>query len=142
MPTKPRCQPTLPCSRHAIPPTAPHTNPQAVAKKWIAAGKRGDIINISSQASLAPLPGHMTYCASKAAVSRAHTHLRPEPKHPKLAPPPTCWNNSEMSAQCHMYWPRFSSLGLLAGHGDKDAGHGAGFSQHQGVCVVVVTVHI
>lgn len=41
---------------------------QAMAKHWIAQGKAGNICNISSQASLAPLPGHLTYCASKAAV--------------------------------------------------------------------------
>lgn len=41
---------------------------QGVARHWIAKGKAGNICNLSSQASLAPLPGHTTYCASKAAV--------------------------------------------------------------------------
>ena len=41
---------------------------QAFARQWIAQEKAGSIVNISSQASNAPLPGHMTYCASKACV--------------------------------------------------------------------------
>lgn len=41
---------------------------QAFAGVWIKQGKKGTIVNISSQASVAPLPGHLTYCASKAAV--------------------------------------------------------------------------
>jgi len=41
---------------------------QGIARHWIANGTEGNICNISSQASLAPLPGHTTYCASKAAV--------------------------------------------------------------------------
>ena len=41
---------------------------QAFAKQWITAEKPGVIVNLSSQASMAPLPGHTTYCSSKAAV--------------------------------------------------------------------------
>eukprot|EP01060_Flectonema_neradi_P024124 TRINITY_DN326_c1_g3_i1.p1 TRINITY_DN326_c1_g3~~TRINITY_DN326_c1_g3_i1.p1 ORF type:complete len:263 (+),score=49.37 TRINITY_DN326_c1_g3_i1:73-861(+) len=41
---------------------------QAFARQWIEAKKAGSIVNISSQASNAPLPGHTTYCASKACV--------------------------------------------------------------------------
>eukprot|EP01061_Rhynchopus_euleeides_P001339 TRINITY_DN10953_c2_g1_i1.p1 TRINITY_DN10953_c2_g1~~TRINITY_DN10953_c2_g1_i1.p1 ORF type:complete len:281 (+),score=99.00 TRINITY_DN10953_c2_g1_i1:59-844(+) len=41
---------------------------QAFAKQWIEDKKAGTIVNLSSQASMAPLPGHTTYCASKAAV--------------------------------------------------------------------------
>eukprot|EP01064_Diplonema_japonicum_P033668 TRINITY_DN670_c0_g3_i1.p1 TRINITY_DN670_c0_g3~~TRINITY_DN670_c0_g3_i1.p1 ORF type:complete len:275 (+),score=64.89 TRINITY_DN670_c0_g3_i1:58-825(+) len=41
---------------------------KSFGKMWIAQGVKGAIVNLSSQASNAPLPGHLTYCASKAAV--------------------------------------------------------------------------
>ncbi|KVL38745.1 short-chain dehydrogenase [Burkholderia territorii] len=47
---------------------------RAVARKMIeragrdAAGARGSIVNVSSQAALVGLPAHLSYCASKAAL--------------------------------------------------------------------------
>lgn len=41
---------------------------QIIAKKMIANGKGGSIVNVSSQASLRALPDHATYCASKGAL--------------------------------------------------------------------------
>ena len=41
---------------------------QAFARQWIESSTPGVIVNVSSQASMAPLPGHATYCASKASV--------------------------------------------------------------------------
>jgi len=38
---------------------------QIVAKKMIANGKGGSIVNVSSQASICALPEHASYCASK-----------------------------------------------------------------------------
>lgn len=38
------------------------------ARHMIARGRRGSIVNVSSQAALAALPGHLGYCASKAAL--------------------------------------------------------------------------
>lgn len=40
----------------------------AVAKKMIAEGVAGSIVNVSSQASLVALDDHLSYCASKGAV--------------------------------------------------------------------------
>eukprot|EP00659_Diplonema_papillatum_P005916 gene5916-9059_t len=40
---------------------------KSFARQWIESKKQGAIVNVSSQASMAPLPGHLTYCASKAA---------------------------------------------------------------------------
>lgn len=34
----------------------------------IANGRQGSIVNVSSQAAMAALPGHLGYCASKAAM--------------------------------------------------------------------------
>lgn len=42
---------------------------QALARRWIARGTRGVIVNISSSASRAARPGRMHYAASKAAVN-------------------------------------------------------------------------
>jgi len=42
---------------------------QAVAKKMIAQGDGGTIVNMSSQASLRVLPDHLSYCVSKSAVN-------------------------------------------------------------------------
>jgi len=42
---------------------------QAVAKKMIAQGTGGTIVNMSSQASMRCLPDHTAYCTSKAAVN-------------------------------------------------------------------------
>jgi L-xylulose reductase len=41
---------------------------QAVAKGIVARGAGGSIVNLSSQASQAALPGHTAYCASKAGL--------------------------------------------------------------------------
>eukprot|EP00794_Sanderia_malayensis_P009082 gene9082-10051_t len=41
---------------------------QLIAKKMIAEGKGGSIVNISSQASMVALPDHTVYCTSKAAL--------------------------------------------------------------------------
>lgn len=41
---------------------------QAVAKGMVARGTGGSIVNVSSQASQAALPGHTAYCASKAGL--------------------------------------------------------------------------
>ncbi|CAM0556266.1 SDR family oxidoreductase [Vreelandella titanicae] len=38
------------------------------ARHMIAHGRQGSIVNVSSQASMAALPGHLGYCASKAAM--------------------------------------------------------------------------
>lgn len=38
------------------------------ARHMIAHGCRGSIVNVSSQAAMAALPGHLGYCASKAAM--------------------------------------------------------------------------
>lgn len=38
------------------------------ARHMIAHGSQGSIVNVSSQASMAALPGHLGYCASKAAM--------------------------------------------------------------------------
>ena len=40
----------------------------AVAKKMIAEGVRGSVVNVSSQASLVALDDHLSYCASKGAM--------------------------------------------------------------------------
>ncbi len=41
---------------------------QVVAKNMIARGKGGTIVNVSSQAGVAALPNHTSYCASKAGL--------------------------------------------------------------------------
>ncbi|WP_438395579.1 SDR family oxidoreductase [Caballeronia sp. DA-9] len=41
---------------------------QQVARAMIAAGKRGSIVNVSSQAGLVGLEDHLAYCASKSAL--------------------------------------------------------------------------
>jgi NAD(P)-dependent dehydrogenase (short-subunit alcohol dehydrogenase family) len=38
------------------------------ARHMIANGRQGSIVNVSSQAAMAALPGHLGYCASKAAM--------------------------------------------------------------------------
>lgn len=38
------------------------------ARHMIAHGRQGSIVNVSSQAAMAALPGHLGYCASKAAM--------------------------------------------------------------------------
>lgn len=38
------------------------------ARHMIAHGRQGSIVNVSSQAAMAALPGHLGYCASKAAI--------------------------------------------------------------------------
>lgn len=38
------------------------------ARNMIANGRQGSIVNVSSQAAMAALPGHLGYCASKAAM--------------------------------------------------------------------------
>lgn len=43
---------------------------QEVAKKMIASGRPGSIVNVSSQASIKPLLKHSVYCASKAAMDQ------------------------------------------------------------------------
>jgi NAD(P)-dependent dehydrogenase (short-subunit alcohol dehydrogenase family) len=40
----------------------------AVAKKMIASGVAGSVVNVSSQASLVALDDHLSYCASKGAM--------------------------------------------------------------------------
>jgi NAD(P)-dependent dehydrogenase (short-subunit alcohol dehydrogenase family) len=41
---------------------------QQVARGMIAAGKRGSIVNVSSQAALVGIENHLAYCASKSAL--------------------------------------------------------------------------
>lgn len=41
---------------------------QCTGRAMIAAGKRGSIVNVSSQASLVGIESHLAYCASKAAM--------------------------------------------------------------------------
>merc|ERR1719456_2186481 len=41
---------------------------QVAAKSMIARGVKGSIVNVSSQASLVALPGHLAYCTTKAAL--------------------------------------------------------------------------
>ncbi|MGI4985613.1 MAG: SDR family oxidoreductase [Janthinobacterium lividum] len=41
---------------------------QHVARAMIAAGRRGSIVNVSSQAALVGIDAHLAYCASKAAL--------------------------------------------------------------------------
>jgi NAD(P)-dependent dehydrogenase (short-subunit alcohol dehydrogenase family) len=43
---------------------------QLVARDWVARAHRGVIVNVSSQASMVSLPGHVAYCASKGAVDQ------------------------------------------------------------------------
>eukprot|EP00029_Vermamoeba_vermiformis_P006825 TRINITY_DN2784_c0_g1_i1.p1 TRINITY_DN2784_c0_g1~~TRINITY_DN2784_c0_g1_i1.p1 ORF type:complete len:256 (-),score=84.74 TRINITY_DN2784_c0_g1_i1:140-907(-) len=43
---------------------------QLVARDWVTRGQRGVIVNVSSQASMVSLPGHVAYCASKGAVDQ------------------------------------------------------------------------
>lgn len=52
----------------AINVRAPLLLAQLCARDWITRGHRGAIVNVSSQASLAALRDHATYCASKAAL--------------------------------------------------------------------------
>jgi NAD(P)-dependent dehydrogenase (short-subunit alcohol dehydrogenase family) len=42
---------------------------QAVARRWVARGTKGAVVNISSGASRSARPGGSHYCASKAAVN-------------------------------------------------------------------------
>ncbi|MGI4859320.1 MAG: SDR family oxidoreductase [Janthinobacterium lividum] len=41
---------------------------QHVARAMVAAGRRGSIVNVSSQAALVGIDAHLAYCASKAAL--------------------------------------------------------------------------
>lgn len=42
---------------------------QAVARRWIAAGTHGSIVNIASTTSFGAVPGQVHYCVSKAGVA-------------------------------------------------------------------------
>lgn len=43
---------------------------QVIARKMIASGKGGAIVNVSSQSSMRALPDHTAYCASKGALDQ------------------------------------------------------------------------
>lgn len=48
--------------------TASAVMAREAARHMIAHGRQGSIVNVSSQAAMAALPGHLGYCASKAAM--------------------------------------------------------------------------